>query len=229
MTTQLRPFSTATISNHAHTHDTNSSNATDSDILEDMQQVTHLLSLGQVLCGHVDDAVARLCQEVRLITQGRAQLFLGRHLSSKRVQLPPSTLITLPVQFGHLVYGIVCIERDPVHTEQLALPLPAAQLLAQACSWLLYTLEQSTFLQGQCQQLDYQVHGPLTRREREVLALMCRGYNQEAIAGLLCIAPATVGKHRQHIYEQLGVHCERDALLAAYHTGLFSVIEEIAP
>jgi DNA-binding NarL/FixJ family response regulator len=69
----------------------------------------------------------------------------------------------------------------------------------------------------------------LTKREREVLALMCRGYNQEAIADLLCISPATVGKHRQHIYEQLGVHCERDALLVAYQTGLFSLIDDHLP
>ena len=113
-----------------------------------------------------------------------------------------------------------------VYAEQLAIPLPVAQLLAQTCSWILYAIEQSTFLQGQCHQLEYQVNGPLTKREREVLTLMCRGYNQETIAELLCIAPATVGKHRQHIYEQLGVHSERDALLAAYLTGLFSIIED---
>ena len=62
-----------------------------------------------------------------------------------------------------------------------------------------------------------------TRREREVLDLMCRGNNQDAIAEKLCVSPATVGKHRQHIYEQLGVHCERDAILVAYQAGLFPV------
>lgn len=191
-----------------------------------LQQVAHLLSLSQVLCGQPDGAVARLCHEVRIITQECAHLSLSRHLPGRKTRLAPEIQLTLPVQFSHIVYGTLCITRDTAHPNQASIPLPDAQLLAQICSWLLYTLEQATFLQSQCQQLDYQIHGPLTKREREVLALMCRGYGQEAIATQLCIAPATVGKHKQHIYEQLGVHSERDALLAAYHTGIFSIIED---
>ncbi len=226
MTTQQRSLSTATIPMRPWTYDTSIDNAADPVTLEDMQHVAHLLELGQVLCKQVHGSVTRLCNEVKSITQGRAQLCLGRQRAFRKVQEPPNTLITLPVQFGHLIYGTLCISFDPNHSEQLSMPLPVAQLLAQTCSWLLYTLEQSAFVQGQCQQLDYQVHGTLTKREREVLALMCRGHNQESIAEVLSIAPATVGKHRQHIYEQLGVHSERDALLAAYHVGFFSLIEE---
>lgn len=200
----------------------------DEDDLKDMQQVTYLLSLGQILCGQLHGGVSRLCYEIRSLTQERAQLCLGRQKALKRVQLPPATIATLPVQFKHHVYGVLCISSNPLNPEQPAIASPVAQLLAQACSWLLFTLEQSAFVQGQCQQLDYQMNGPLTRREQEVLSLMCQGYNQDAIAELLHIAPATVGKHRQHIYEQLGVHSERDALLAAYHSGLFSLIEDIA-
>lgn len=209
-----------------HTHYASQGSSAEDNIVEDMQLVTHLLSLGQMLCEQVQGGVTRLCQEVKLITRERAQLYLGQKRSAKGAKSPPGTLMTLPVQFGQQRYGTLYVASDPLHNEQLALPLPVAQLLAQVCSWLLYTLEQSAFLQGQCQQLDYQMHGPLTRREREVLALMCQGHSQESIADMLCIAPATVGKHRQHIYEQLGVHCERDALLAAYHLGLFSLIDD---
>ncbi|HVB22257.1 MAG TPA: helix-turn-helix transcriptional regulator [Ktedonobacteraceae bacterium] len=196
--------------------------------LNDIQQVTYLLSLGQILCGQLHGGVSRLCREIRAITQDRAQICLGRQKAFKRVQLPPATILTLPVQFKHHVYGVLCITSDPLNPEQPAIASPVAQLLAQACSWLLFTLEQAAFVQGQCQHLDYQMDGPLTKREQEVLSLMCQGYNQDAIANLLHIAPATVGKHRQHIYEQLGVHNERDALLAAYHSGLFSLIDDIA-
>ena len=199
-----------------------------SNIVEDMQMVIHILNLGQTLCEQTKGCIARLCHEVKYITDGRAQLCFGRKRVLKRNQPSATTTVTLPVQFGNLVYGTLCVASDPIHHEQLSIPLPVAQLLAQACSWLLYTLEQSAFLQGQCEQLDYQINGPLTKREREVLALMCQGYNQETIASTLCIAIATVGKHRQHIYEQLGVHCERDALLVAYQVGLFSLIEENA-
>jgi len=226
MSTKLRAFPTATISSLTQVCDTTTNKASNGAILEDMQLVTHLLSLGQMLCGHVHGAATCLSQEVNLATQGRAQLLLGRQVSAKRTQLSASEVITLPVQFRHLMYGTLSVAFDAVYAEQLAIPLPVAQLLAQTCSWILYAIEQSTFLQGQCHQLEYQVNGPLTKREREVLTLMCRGYNQETIAELLCIAPATVGKHRQHIYEQLGVHSEHDALLAAYLTGLFSIIED---
>jgi len=230
LTTHNRTLSPAIsvppLQTRTHPLHTSQVSGAEASIVEDMQLVTHLLDLGQMLCEQVQGGVARLCQEVKLITRERAQLYLGQKLSAKGAKSPPGTLMTLPVQFGHQRYGTLYVASDPLHNEQLALPLPVAQLLAQACSWLLYTLEQSAFLQGQCQQLDYQMHGPLTRREREVLALMCQGHSQEAIAAILCIAPATVGKHRQHIFEQLGVHREHDALLAAYHLGLFSLIDD---
>jgi DNA-binding CsgD family transcriptional regulator len=197
-----------------------------SKLMEDLQMVMHLLNMGQALCTKMQNGVDRLRDEVPRITCGRAQLCLGRQRTLKRGELPPTTLITLPVQFGNIIYGTLCIAFDPAHTEQPSIPMLVARLLAQVCSWFLYTLEQSSFLQGQCQQLDYQIQGQLTKRERQVLDLMCRGKNQDAIAEILCISPATVGKHRQHIYEQLGVHCERDAILVAYQTGLFSPIQD---
>jgi len=195
-------------------------------IVEDMQVVTRLLTFGQGLCNQIEDINIRICQEISLGLQGRAQLCLGRQWLKHKQPLPAQTLLTLPVQFGNLVYGILCISADPLHPELPAISQFMSRLVAQVCGWLLYTLEQSAFIQGQCQGLDYNVNGPLTKREREVLALMCRGHSQEAIAAQLCISPATVGKHRQHIYEQLGVHCESDALLVAYRTGLFSLLEE---
>lgn len=195
------------------------------DLLEDLQMITHLLNMGQALCTQTQNGVDRLCDEVKRITCEQAQLCLGRQRSLKRGELPATT--SLPVQFGHIIYGTLCITFDPVHTEQPAIRPFMAKLLAQVCGWLLYTLEQTSFLQGQCQQLDYQVQGPLTKRERQVLNLMCHGHSQDAIAEELCISPATVGKHRQHIYEQLGVHNEHDAVLVAYQIGLFSPIEDL--
>ncbi len=197
------------------------------DLLEDLQMITHLLNMGQALCSQMQNGVDRLCDEVKRITCEHAQLCLGRQRTLKRGELPSTTLLTLPIQFGHIIYGTLCITFDPLHPEQPSIRPLVAQLLAQVCGWLLYTLEQTSFLQGQCQQLDYQVQGPLTKRERQVLSLMCHGNSQDAIAEALCISPATVGKHRQHIYEQLGVHNEHDAVLVAYQIGLFSPIEDL--
>ena len=50
---------------------------------------------------------------------------------------------------------------------------------------------------------------PLSRlspREREVLALLGRGWSNEAIGGLLFISPHTVRTHIQNILVKLGVH-----------------------
>jgi DNA-binding CsgD family transcriptional regulator len=216
-----------TLSSVSEIHAIDLSSEHSPDILEELQMVIHLLNVGQALCTQTQSGVDRLCDEVKRITCEQAQLCLGRQRTVKRGELPSTTLLPLPVQFGHIIYGTLCITFDPVHTEQPAIRPLMAKLLAQVCGWLLYTLEQTSFLQGQCQQLDYQVQGPLTKRERQVLSLMCHGNSQDAIAETLCISPATVGKHRQHIYEQLGVHNEHDAVLVAYQIGLFSPIEDL--
>lgn len=200
----------------------------DADIVGDLQLVVHLLHLGQVLCEQVqEDVVVHLCQEVKLISQGRAQLNLGQQRRHRHVQLPQGTLLTLPIQFRHIIYGTLCIAADAHQIAEPAIKLPVAQLMAQACSWLLYSLDQATFLCTQRRTLEYQIHGPLTKRESEVLSLMCRGYSKDKISTIMNITTATVDKHRQHIYEQLGVHCERDALLVAYQAGLFSLVDEV--
>jgi ATP/maltotriose-dependent transcriptional regulator MalT len=198
-------------------------------ILEDMQIVTKLLSFGQSLCDQTHNAVDQLCRELKILAQGKAALCLSHQGALKGRSSSSTPFHTLPIQFRNRTYGTLSVFSDSTNRKRPALSLPVAQLLAQTCGWLLYTLEQSAFLQGQCRELDYQVHGPLTKREREVLRLMCQGYNQEAIAKILCISPATVGKHRQHIYDTLGVHRERDALLVAYRVGLFSLGREPNP
>ncbi|GCE15665.1 response regulator transcription factor [Tengunoibacter tsumagoiensis] len=193
--------------------------------LDGIRSIAHLLELGQSICGQTQECTQRLCLEVEKTMQGNAHLHLGRQTRSPHQLLGAASLLSFPVQFNHIVYGYLTLVRDSQQPDQPVIPTPIAQLLIRVCGWLLYTFEQAAFVQGQCRQLQYQVNGPLTKREREVLTLMCQGHDQQAIADILCIAPATVGKHRQHIYNQLGVHCERDALFAAYHTGLFSLIE----
>jgi DNA-binding NarL/FixJ family response regulator len=47
---------------------------------------------------------------------------------------------------------------------------------------------------------------PLSLREREVLALLGRGWSNEAIGSLLFISPHTVRTHIQNILVKLGVH-----------------------
>jgi DNA-binding CsgD family transcriptional regulator len=133
---------------------------------------------------------------------------------------------SVPAQYRNRTYGRLDIAPDPERPGSPALPLSAAQLLANTCGSLLYSLELTAFIEGQCQRLDDQVPVHLTKREREVLELICQGNDQQAIAEQLSIAPATVDTHRKRISEKLGVHSERDIPLAAYRAGLFSILDE---
>ncbi|HEV2550846.1 MAG TPA: LuxR C-terminal-related transcriptional regulator [Stellaceae bacterium] len=56
---------------------------------------------------------------------------------------------------------------------------------------------------------------PLTRREREVLAILAAGKTNEDIGAALMISPRTVQKHLEHIFEKLGVETRTAAAVRA--------------
>lgn len=60
---------------------------------------------------------------------------------------------------------------------------------------------------------------PLSERERDVLRLLAGGEDTKRIADHLCISPATVRNHIQHILEKLGAHTRLQALAIAFHPG----------
>ena len=55
--------------------------------------------------------------------------------------------------------------------------------------------------------------GRLTRREREVLALLARGAGNVAIAEALVISPETARTHIQNVIAKLGVHSRLEAAM----------------
>ena len=61
---------------------------------------------------------------------------------------------------------------------------------------------------------------PLTRREREVLALLAQGYSGPEIAEKLTLGLSSVKSHTQHVYGKLGVNSKRQALVRARELGL---------
>jgi DNA-binding CsgD family transcriptional regulator len=56
---------------------------------------------------------------------------------------------------------------------------------------------------------------PLTRREREVLAVLSAGKTNDEIGAVLEISPRTVQKHLEHIFDKLGVETRMAAALCA--------------
>jgi DNA-binding CsgD family transcriptional regulator len=194
------------------------------------QGLSRLLSLGERLCGQTQGVGERLAHEVTKITQGQAQLVLYcRETASQLSQPPPlAGSSSFPVQFRDLTYGTLYVRTDPAEPTQLLIPPAKARVLAQLCGDIMYLLEVSALLQFQYQRLSPQACEHLTRREQEVLKLLCQGYDQETIAELLHIAPATVVTHRQRIYAKLHVHDGHDLLLAAFRAGLFSPLAGVS-
>jgi DNA-binding CsgD family transcriptional regulator len=190
------------------------------------QVIMEIVGFGQIHCKQTEGIGEKLCQEVMSATEGKARLRLHCHVSSGQQQAPFPISVSFQVQFNNRSYGTLDIASDPKHSSSPALPLPVAQLLAHICGLLLCTIELSVFIAGQYQRLDCQDPGQLTKREREVLGLICRGYSQQTITTMLNIMPTTLDTHRKRISEKLGVHCERDIPLAAYRASLFSILEE---
>jgi DNA-binding NarL/FixJ family response regulator len=61
---------------------------------------------------------------------------------------------------------------------------------------------------------------PLTRREREVLALLHAGLTYEELASALAIATNTVRAHVRSLYDKLGVHSRAQAIAVGRRRGL---------
>lgn len=58
--------------------------------------------------------------------------------------------------------------------------------------------------------------GPLTSREREILAWVARGKTNREIAAVLYLAPGTVRKHLDNVYAKLGVGNRAGAVARAF-------------
>jgi DNA-binding CsgD family transcriptional regulator len=188
------------------------------------QLIVDLLDVGQKLCKQAPGAAEQLCYEVMRVTQGKARLLLPGQISPVGQQVPFPSSVSFQVQFNNRSYGTLDIVPDSQYRKLPALPLHLAQLLAHICGLLLNTIEMSVFIERQSQRLGFQHPEQLTRREREVLELICRGNDQQTIATVLDIASATVETYRKRICAKLGVHSERDIALAAYQANLFSIL-----
>lgn len=180
--------------------------------------VAHLLRLGQLLCTLVERHAEFLCQEVKVITQERAYLQF-----SDQAVFTPDTFSILPLHFNNFKYGFLYVVCDETH-RQPAIPLFTAHMMAQTLSYILHMLEQHLLMQSFQKKFYCWTTVSLTKREREVLSLICQGCTQEEMAELLTVSLSTISTHRQHIYEQLGVHNEYDARIAAHSLGLFSFL-----
>ncbi len=59
----------------------------------------------------------------------------------------------------------------------------------------------------------------LSRREQEVLGLLCQGLNAEEMAGRLSLSRNTVRNHLAALYQKIGVHGRSEAIIWAHERG----------
>jgi len=144
---------------------------------------------------------------------------------------PPQSRFRFLVYFKNRFYGALMIAPDPANPVSPAIPVETATMLAQACGWLFYTIEVTALLPESRQPYTraYRARASLKERERDILALMCQRYTTEKTATMLHIAPATVRKHREHIYAQFSTHSMGETIFAAFATGLFYPLDDVRP
>jgi len=68
------------------------------------------------------------------------------------------------------------------------------------------------FVDGALLLAEQRAEPPLTEREREILELVAAGKSNAEIAEAIWIAPGTVRKHLENVYEKLGVHSRTAAI-----------------
>lgn len=185
--------------------------------------------LGEQLLGQTHAVGARLCQAVADMTAERARLVLREVLSGPIWTIDMASAFPIPVRFAGREYGILLIAPTDPSSSLPAIAPNLAYQLAYFCGMVLHLLEQAALVQGFSHHLTSSVRETLTPREHEVLAALARGEHPQAIAQRLHIAPATVSKHLENLYDKLGVHCAVDAILVAHRASLIRFITADSP
>jgi len=201
-----------------------------SEPLDSVSILHHLLRVSENLCGRRQDVQRHLSQEVAFVTRNKVVLIFEN--SSRRQPWLEQYALNMPVRFGNIDYGMLVahIQDEMFHHE---LPISTIQMLASLCGSILYTCELSLIMQESSQKStlhDYSAvtRSTFTKRQWDVLQLICRGYTKEQIIQRLSIAPSTLQKHRQAIYNRLHVNNEHEIPLVAYQMGLYLPLHPIS-
>lgn len=98
----------------------------------------------------------------------------------------------------YVVRAIVAVQRGEVWLER--------KILANALSALIAELDMGSASDTQSGQVNWRSRLLLTRREREIVALLVHGLTNKEIARTINVSTETVKKHLKNIFNKLGVH-----------------------
>ncbi len=78
----------------------------------------------------------------------------------------------------------------------------------------------ATYLEGRREKPVVRGYDLLTEREQQVFRLIVEGNSTKQVAGVLCVSPKTVEKHRANLMEKLGIHDLVGLVKYAIKTGI---------
>lgn len=143
---------------------------------------------------------------IRALLRGRSATRVVLHAESSEEEL-----VREAVRLG--VHGVVLKEMQPATLLQCVRKVHAGGY------WLEWRAASQVLKDG-----TREAPGLLTRREQEVLLLLCRGLSNKDIAKLLAIREPTVKVHVRHIYEKLHVKGRLALIRYAEEKGLIRSI-----
>ncbi|MBA7554675.1 Oxygen regulatory protein NreC [subsurface metagenome] len=79
------------------------------------------------------------------------------------------------------------------------------------------------FLFGETNTISNGINSALTRRQREILKLICDGCTDKDIARLLNISPNTVHVHKNNIMERIDIHTKAGLIRYAIRVGIVQI------
>jgi DNA-binding NarL/FixJ family response regulator len=126
------------------------------------------------------------------------------------LQAGASGFLTKGAPLGELIDATRVIHRGDTYIPQ--------HVLGSLLSWLIRRRKE----QGEALRRAAQ----LTRREREVLAILAEGGNNDSIAQTLVISPQTARTHIQNVLGKLGVHSRLEAAAFVTGSGLDELLEQ---
>src|SRR5712692_3581378 len=176
------------------------------DAIDYEKLVLRLCDLNEELLGQTTGVIERIEQEITHFTRGYLTIRWHQPGDAPPRSGPLLAVPSAPMQYGGRYYGELVTAVYPAQPAMPLIPLAKAQAVANMCGWLIYSLEVAALLGYQ--HVASSQFEPLTRRERQILALMSRRYDEQAIADALQIAPKTVQKHQENIFKRLGDHAK---------------------
>ena len=198
-----------------------------SDAFDFEQLIQRLCDLNEELYGQSEGVIERISLDIADLSQGYLSVLWHRPGATPPRSGALASLPCVPLQYGGRYYGELASAVDPARPATPLVPLKKARVVANLCSWLIYSLEVAALLGKQ--HLLSQTFEPLSRREREILLLMSQNYNTRTIAALLDITPVTVKKHRENIYKRLRVTTMSDAVLTGFFMAHYSPLASLTP